>query len=71
MNAVLIRANIVGKTIEDVKKMNIDFGTNYPVVKNGIVVGVVDGNYPYEYNDGKWEIVHGFYAEAYDPEEGE
>lgn len=64
MNTELIRANIVGKTIEQVKKLDIDFGTNYPVVKNRIVTGIVDGSYPLEYNKGKWEIIDDYYAQA-------
>lgn len=56
--------NIAGKTIEEVKAANIDFGSEYPTVENGIVTGTVDGNYPETFNNGEWEIVDDFYAVA-------
>ena len=55
---------IKGKTIEEVKALGLDFDTAYPVVEGGIVTGIVDGNYPLEYNEGKWEIIDDYYAQA-------
>jgi hypothetical protein len=56
--------NIIGQSIEAVKGMNLDFGTSYPTVEDGIVTGTVDGNYPESFNGGNWEIVDDFYAVA-------
>ena len=64
MTTIIDTNTITGKKIYDVIAMGIDFGTFYPTVADGIVTGVVDGNYPNEFNDGNWDIINDFYAEA-------
>lgn len=60
---------IIGKSISDVLAMGIDFDTSYPTVENGVVTGTADGNYPDEFNSGKWEIINDSYAVATEDEE--
>ena len=55
---------ITGKSIDEVTALGLDFGTSYPTVEGGVVTGIVDGNYPNEFNGGKWEIVNDSYAQA-------
>lgn len=56
---------IVGKKIDQVLGMELNFGTSYPTVNdNGICTGIVDGNYPLDFADGQWEIIDNTYAMA-------
>ena len=56
---------IIGKSIDEVQALGLDFGTSYPIVDDdGGVTGIVDGNYPNEFNGGAWEIVNDYYAQA-------
>lgn len=64
---------IIGETISEVLAMDIDFGTSYPTVdtETMLVTGVVDGNYPNEFNGGNWNIVDDNYAVATDGNDAE
>jgi hypothetical protein len=57
---------VAGKTLSELA--GVDFGSSYPIMElqNGQLVctGVVDGNYPQEFNEGNWHIVDDLYAMA-------
>lgn len=57
-------SRIEGKTIAEVDEMGLEFESAYPVVEDGVVVGIVDANYPDELNGGNWEVVNDSYAVA-------
>lgn len=46
---------IIGKHINDLPA-NLEWETAYPIVDREtlLVTGIVDGNYPEEFNDGNW-----------------
>ena len=48
-------STITGKPLSEVQAMSLDFETSYPIVdtKTMTVIGIVDGNYPDDYNNGK------------------
>lgn len=57
-------STIIGKPLEVVSKMDLDWGSCYPRVnlEEMTVEGIVDGNHPRDFNEGNWEIVKDSYA---------
>ena len=57
-------SRVVGVHLDDLDD-TIEWGSSYPIVgEDQVVVGIVDGNWPNEFNDGRWHIVGDYYAVA-------
>lgn len=58
----------IGQTLAQIDGMNMEWGSSYPIMEAQgdqlVCVGVVDGNWPLEFNNGKWHIVDDRYVMA-------
>jgi len=50
------RNELIGTHVNELNSHDIDWGTSYPTVdrETMLITGIVDGNYPEEYNEGNW-----------------